>query len=67
VLQEVEHMVSLWGRGSAIYDGTDPAGNLARLLGQLHRAPAPGPPDPVASGQLDPVAHGPPGPLAHSR
>lgn len=48
--------IARWGAdvivsGSAIYDGKDPAGNLGRLLGQLHQAPGP-----VPRGSLNPVA-----------
>jgi ribulose-phosphate 3-epimerase len=40
--------VAGWGAdvivsGSAIYDGTDPVGNLARMLERLGRTPAPAP------------------------
>jgi ribulose-phosphate 3-epimerase len=41
--------------GSSIYDGTDPAGNLGRLLEQLHLSAAPSPP-PTGSIPLNPVA-----------
>lgn len=53
--------IASWGAdvivsGSAIYDGTDPAGNLARLLAQLRPSPAAGPHSPTASHPRNPVA-----------